>query len=133
MPYITQGEMAARFGESEIDELTGETGSFERAEAHAAAVIDGYLASRYTLPLVEPVPELVKAWAADLVRYNLWDERSPEEVRRRHETALEQLKLLAQGKISLPPNSDSTLPIAADAPIYYSAERVFTADSLKTF
>jgi phage gp36-like protein len=133
MPYITQTEMAARFGESEIDELTGETDSFVRAEAHAAAVIDGYLASRYTLPLVEPVPELVKAWAADLVRYNLWDERSPEEVRRRHETALEQLKLLAQGKISLPPNSDSTVQAAADTPVYYSAERVFTADSLKNF
>lgn len=130
MPYITQPEMVARFGEGEIDELTGETGSFDRAEEAAAAVIDAHIAGRYTLPL-DPVPTIVKAWAADLVRYNLWDERSPEEVRRRHETALEQLAMLAAGKLSLP--LPPPVPEVPADPAYYSAERVFTADTLKGF
>ena len=133
MPYITKAQMVARFGEAEIEELiAADADSFARAEAHASSVIDGYLASRYTLPLTS-VPNLVQAWAADLTRYSLWDERSPEEVRRRQETALEQLKLLADGKISLPPGVDSTLPQISAAPAYYSAERVFTSDTLANF
>lgn len=132
MAYITQSQMAARFGEAEIDELVTDTATFTRAEAAAAALIDGYLASRYTLPLTI-VPPLVIAWAEDLTRYNLWEERSPEEVRRRQEDALAQLKLLAEGKISLPPGADGTLPAEPAAPAYYSAERVFTSDTLAGF
>lgn len=133
MAYATPAAFKLRFGETEFDDLTSEgTSVFTQAADDADAVINGYLASRYTLPLTT-VPALVVAWALDLTRYNLWDERSPEEVRRRQEEVLAQLKLLSEGKISLPPGSDSTVPTVSAAPAYYSATRVFDADTLSDF
>lgn len=131
MSYITQGDFEKRFGEAELADLTA-SNDFAACAADATNLINGYMAARYTLPLVS-VPEMVKAWAADITRYRLWDEHAPEEVRRRYEDALAQLKLLAQGTIALPPGADG----APSAPGMnfggYSAPRVFTSCSLKDF
>lgn len=134
MAYATEAGMKLRFGEAEIDELLADGGAtaFVAAADAADAVINGYLATRYTLPLVT-VPVLVRAWAEDLTRYNLWDERSPDEVRRRQEEVLDQLRLLSDGKINLPPGVDSAAPEVSAAPAYYSADRVFTSDTLSGF
>lgn len=128
MTYITQAEFEKRFGESELAELTEGT-DFAAVSADAASLIDGYLAARYTLPLVS-VPMIVKGWAADVLRFKLWDEHAPEEVRRRYEDALAQLKLVSTGVIALPPGSDGTPSTSGATFGGYSATRVFTNDSL---
>lgn len=142
--YITRAELEARFGVQEIADLLDDNhdGSESQAEAEtltaavadASNLIDGYLASRYTLPLTS-VPEIVKVWAADIARYKMWEQRAPEEVRQRYEDALGQLKDLARGNISLPPGSDGQTPgvSVADAIDGYSADRIFTMDSLRDF
>lgn len=142
--YITRSELESRFGAQEIADLLDdnrdgsesatEAETLTSAVADASNLIDGYLASRYTLPLVS-VPEIVKVWAADIARYKLWEQRAPEEVRQRYEDALNQLKDLARGNIALPPGSDGSTPgtSIAGAIDGFSEERIFTMDSLRDF
>jgi phage gp36-like protein len=132
MPYITQTEFEKRFGESELANLTEST-DFNAAAADATSLIDGYLASRYTLPL-STVPPMVQSWAADVARYRLWDDRAPEEVRKRYEDVLQQLGQLARGLFSLPPGSDGAKPAGGGIAFGgYCADRVFTSDTLAGF
>jgi phage gp36-like protein len=130
--YITEAQFEQRFGSRELTELLENGNRFAEAENDAASLIDGYMASRYTLPLAS-VPMIVTGWAADITRFKLWDDHAPEEVRRRYEDALEALKLLAQGMISLPPGSDGTPAAGPMAFGGYSAERVFTSETLRYF
>ena len=130
--YIAEAQFEQRFGVAELSDLLSNGASFAEAENDAASLIDGYLSTRYTLPLVS-VPMIVKGWAGDITRFKLWDDHAPEEVRRRYEDALAQLKLLAQGTIALPPGSDGTPSAPGVAFGGYSATRVFTSDTLRTF
>lgn len=132
MAYINEEDFAEAFGQRELDDLLSSGADFERAASAANGVIDGYLAARYTLPLAT-TPELVRAWALDITRFRLWDEQAPEEVRRRYEDALEQLRDLAAGRMSLPPDAQGAQPVAAFETEGYHDERVFTADTLADF
>jgi phage gp36-like protein len=132
MTYITRSEFELRFGADETAELFAESGDFERCEAEAASLIDGYMTTRYTLPLAS-VPVIVKGWAADITRFRLWDDQAPEEVRRRYDDALDQLKLLANGTISLPPGSNGAPQATGIAFGGFGASRVFTTDTLQNY
>jgi len=130
--YITEAQFEARFGEREFADLTANGASYAQAENDSASLIDGYLSTRYTLPLVS-VPAMVTSWAGDITRFRLWDDHAPEEVRRRYEDAISQLKQLADGRINLPPGSDG-VPVASGGDVgYFSNTRVFTECSLKGF
>lgn len=140
--YIDGTGLRQRFGD-EIDQLidaqptaeppvSGDVERLARACEDATNLIDGYLAARYTLPL-SVVPDMVKAWAADIARYRLWDDRSPDEVRKRYEDALQQLGQVSRGLIGLPPGSDGTKPDGGIAFAGFSDDRVFTRDSLAGF
>jgi phage gp36-like protein len=131
MAYITNDEFEQAFGEEESNGLLREGNDFNKAAGAASSLIDGYIAGRYGLPLTS-VPDLLKAWALDITRYRLWDEQAPEEVRRRYEDVLAQLKLLSEGKISLPisdiqPTADT---FVSDG---FSRCRVFTDETLRGF
>jgi len=130
--YLTEAQFEQRFGQTELGELLGSGSNYAEAENDAAGLVNGYLSARYTLPLTS-VPKMVQGWVADITRYRLWDDHAPEEVRRRYEDALAQLKLLAQGTIALPPGSDGTPSAPGVAFGGYSATRVFTSDTLRTF
>lgn len=129
--YLTEAQFEQRFSAGELADLLANGARFADAENDAAGMINGYLSSRYPLPLAS-VPTMVVGWAADVTRYKLWSDRAPEEIRRRYEDALAQLKLLAQGTITLPPGSVAADPVGV-VPISfggYAAERVFTGDTL---
>lgn len=141
--YIDAAALRQRFGQ-EIDQLIdaepdadpavpGNVEKLARACEDAQSLIDGYLGGRYTLPLVN-VPSLVASWAADIARFKLWDDRAPEEVRKRYEDALAQMKLLANGAITLPPGSDGAAPVAVGfAYGAFSDRRIFTANGLRGY
>ena len=130
--YLTEAQFEQRFGQTELGELLGSGSNYAEAENDAAGLVNGYLSARYTLPLTS-VPKMVQGWVADITRYRLWDDHAPEEVRRRYEDALAQLKMVAQGTIALPPGSDSA-PVSAPLAFGgFSAARVFTDCSLKGF
>jgi phage gp36-like protein len=131
MAYITDEDFEQAFGQSEAHGLLEDGNDFAKTEIAAASLINGFLGSRYTLPLAS-TPDLVKGWALDITRYRLWDDAAPEEVRRRYEDALKQLKQVSDGTISL--------PIVIAAPTgnnfdgaSYSNCRVFDECSLKGY
>lgn len=130
--YVTDKDFERAFGESELSELLAAGHGFTEIEAAAASTIDGYIGVRYALPLAA-VPELVKGWALDITRYRLWDEAAPDEVRRRYEDALDQLRDLAAGRLALPPDATGTASSSAFEYEAESAERVFTSDTLADF
>lgn len=141
--YITREDLEQRFGVDEIEQLLDddaddsesatETDSLTAAIADASNLIDGYLASQYTLPL-SSVPDLVKKWAADIARFNLWDEKAPEEIRNRYDDAIAALKDVAKGNIKLPPGSDGEKPTSPTTGFDgFSNCRLFTEDTLRDF
>lgn len=70
----------------------------------ADALIDGYLAKRYTLPLASP-PGLLSIWSRAIARYKLHGGRISDEksdpVARDYRDALRFLEQIAAGKFSL--------------------------------
>ena len=130
--YVTDTEFEQAFGQDELTQLLQEGADFARAEAAAASLADGYIAAKYALPLVA-VPPVVKGWVLDITRYRLWEERAPEEVRRRYEDALGQLRDLARGVLALPPGVGGVQASSGFDSDGYSADRVFTASTLTNF
>ena len=107
MTYATQTDLVERFGFDElaqrtnrVDGLTIDTVVLGRALADADAEIDGYLATRYTLPLASTPAVLVRL-AADLARYQLCGDKVPDSVRQRYVDAVVVLKRLATGDVQL--------------------------------
>lgn len=130
--YVTEADFEQAFGLGELTDLLAEGADFAKTEAASASLIGGYIGARYTLPLAV-VPDVVKGWALDVTRYRLWDDAAPEEVRRRYEDALAQLRDLAAGRLALPPDVNGTPAASGFETEGYAAERVFTADTLAGF
>lgn len=107
MTYATESDLVERFGFNElaqrtnrVDGLTIDTVVLGRALLDADAEIDGYLATRYTLPLGSTPTVLVRL-AADLARYQLCADKVPDSVRQRYVDAVVVLKRLASGEVQL--------------------------------
>ncbi|RJP20721.1 MAG: DUF1320 domain-containing protein [Deltaproteobacteria bacterium] len=143
MAYAVQADLEQRFGEAELVRLTDRasppTGQIDaavvsRAIADAEAEINGYLASRYTLPLGS-VPELLTRLACDIARYLLYDDVAPDQIRDRYKDAVTLLKGIAEGKVSLA--IDPTLQPApqaeTDVVAIRSADRAFPKSTLDGF
>lgn len=140
MTYATQSDLVERFGFDELaqrtnreDGLTIDTVVLGRALLDADAEIDGYLATRYTLPLVSTPTVLVRL-AADLARYQLCADKVPDSVRQRYVDAVVVLKRLASGEVQLagitaiPAAGGSGNAVAARTPA-----RVFGPEQLKSY
>lgn len=137
MAYCTQSDLEKRFGR-EIAQLldrdrdgNADAGVFDAAAEDADALINGYVQTRYTLPL-STVPDLIVAIACDLTRYNLWGAKAPEEVRKRYEDAIGKLKDIARGLVTLAVG-DGTVPDSGDGFAYVERTRVFDDDTLSGF
>jgi len=106
--YASVADMIERFGETEIIELTDlehtgviDTAVAERALEDASVEIDGFLASRYRLP-VTGTPRLLSLLCSDIARYRLQQPVATEQGRQRYEDAVSRLKGIARGDINLP-------------------------------
>lgn len=106
MTYATQDDMVARFGETELVQLTDDTGTGEIgprltvALEDADQVINGYTAGTYVVPL-SPVPDLVTRWACDIARYFIHRAAVGELVEKNYKAALAGLKDVAKGDLTL--------------------------------
>lgn len=105
--YCTVADLVSRYGEAEIRQLSDRkrTGDIDvvvvdMAIADAGAEIDGYLAGRYTLPLLQ-TPELLRLYACDIARYRLFEDGAYEQVTERYNNALRYLRDLAAGRMQL--------------------------------
>lgn len=128
--YAKASDLIARFGEDELIQLTDRDGSggydpatVGRALSDASAIIDGYVAVRYTLPIGN-VPALLAGLCCDLARYALYADAAPEIVKDRRDQALAQLRDISAGRLRL------DVPVPAATPsgtvLATSCERVFS-------
>ena len=141
MSYASLPLLQERFGLDELiqrsDKYLPYTGAvvtsvIDRAVADADAEIDGFVGSRYTLPLPEPVPPVLVPIACDIARYRLYDDAVPVIVRQRYEDAIARLRDIAAGRLSLgidpAPAASSQGSLAVRAPA-----RIFGADQLRDY
>lgn len=141
MTYATQQDMVDRFGESDLVRLTDRADPpldavdatvLLRAQEDAKAVIDSYVAARYTLPL-SPVPLVLKRCECDLAYVQLLGARVGDEWAKRQSYWLGWLKDVSKGTANLGPDATNTLP-ATEAGVFVDAEPpVFSRDTLADY
>lgn len=109
MDYCTQIQLEARYGAALLVEIsdradvptgTIDAGLIARAITDATALIDGYLAGRYALPLAT-IPALVTDLAQRIAIYYAHTNVASEKIGKDYEAALRQLKDIASGLIKL--------------------------------
>ncbi|MCH7768889.1 MAG: DUF1320 domain-containing protein [Nitrospinae bacterium] len=109
MAYITQSDIEDQLSESELIQLTDDSGAGQvdsnvvaRAIADADDEVNSHLQERYTVPL-SPVPGLIRKLSVDVAIYNLYSRRDLDAPVRtkRYEDATKLLKALARGEASL--------------------------------
>lgn len=136
--YATQQDLIDLFGETEVLQLADRDGVgaadpkvLTRALTDAGAAIDGYLASRYRLPLATVPAALVRV-TCDLARYYLCV--APEDtVKDRYTAAVRFLQAVAKGEVNLGPTVDGSAPPVSDGALMTSGGRIWDRDQAKGF
>lgn len=140
MSYAAQSDLVARFGETELIQISNETDEetinsdrVSQALLDTNAEIDGYLVGRYALPLAT-TPPILKGFACDIARYRLYDDRATEQVTKRYDDAIKYLRSVSTGQISLGLNNAGDAPEAPANSVQVQADcRVFSRDRLADY
>ncbi len=139
MPYCSKQDLIDRFGEEELISLTDRDGMsmiddqvLNQAIADADALMDGYLGSRYQLPLAN-VPQSLKPLACNMTRYQLHDDQSSEQVTERNKAAHAFLKSVSKGEISLGISEGGESAQSTDFAEIQSSGSVFSRSNSKSF
>lgn len=141
MTYTTLDQLVTRRGKSLLvdltdrgEEPTGEinTETVAAAIAGAQALVDGFLANHYALPLVE-VPELVSKVTEDLVIYDLHTYDTPEKIAEAEKSARQTLKGIGDGKIRLPIAGVEPASKPDQDVRFTERDRPFSAEAMKGF
>ena len=138
--YATVEDFILRVGEKQALELTDRDYLNEVNEevlnialADSSSQIDGYLVSRYQLPL-EKVPANLVRICCDLARFRLCGMSNvtiTDDVRERYEDAVAELKLLAKGVVALGIEQQLEADPTGDMVVMFSHgnSRVFSRDN----
>lgn len=141
MTYATEQQLIDRYGEMTLVALTDRgavaTGGVDaatvgRALADADAMIDGYLAAKYALPLAE-VPPLLADLAQAIAFWKLHISEPDAKARTDYETALRVLKDVAAGTVRIPAGGIEPTVSGASGVIATDRERPFTEETMKGF
>lgn len=102
MTYATRTDLELHYGADEVAQRESmlPAGAVDRALADADALIDGYLAGRYTVPL-SPVPQNLLSIASAIARYHLLGEAATERARDDFKDAIAWLKDVQSGRVLL--------------------------------
>lgn len=141
MSYVTLAQLTDRFGEQMLIALTDrgadalgviDTDVVNRAIAETDALIDGYLARRYALPLTETQPMLVGV-AGAITIYNLHIFEAPPKIEADYKEAVRTLTAIAQGTITLTAAGVEAPSTGSTGVQITDRERPFTEDNMKGF
>lgn len=99
----------------------------------ASVEIDGYLGSRYSLPL-SSAPAILTNFCVDIAVFNMYSRRQgpPEYWQKRYDNAVAFLKMVAAGKITLGAG-DPDGNAEKNTPQMSGPDRIFTRDGMKGF
>lgn len=141
MPYITLDQLTDRYGERLLVQITDraappvgsvDTAVVNRALADTDAVIDGYLAGRYALPLAE-VPPLLTDLGQAIAIYKLHMFEPDPKIAQDYKDALAGLDRIAKGVIRLPVTGIEPESSGASGVVTIDREREFTPENLTGF
>lgn len=141
MPYTTATELATRYGPELLIRLTDraepaagvmDQAVVEAAIAEADALIDGYLAKRYALPL-STTPSLIGTLSRQIAVHVLHPWQPDEKIEKDHAAALRQLQDLARGLITLPDAAAVSAETSGGGVRTNDRDRPMTEDSMKGF
>ncbi|WP_421579125.1 gp436 family protein [Shinella sp. M31] len=139
MRYASLTDLIERAGEDEILQVadrdndgTPDPDVVEAALGHADNVANGYLKTRYQLPLAA-VPDLVRTWCVAIARYYLHRHAPPDYVVRDWKAAEQALKDMARGLIDLPVGEGEQPPASGDTGNVHvvGPDPVFTRENLE--
>lgn len=137
MTYATLDDLIARAGELELRQIADrdrdgviDAGVIAEALAHADNLVNGYVATKYTLPF-SVVPDLVRTWAIDIARHRLHHDGPPEWVVTDYDNAIVALKDVAKGTITLPVSNGDTPSQSSGTTMFSAPNEVFSEHALR--
>jgi len=140
MSYITQSELETAYGANEIATLADRdadgladgdvvTAAIERA----TGVVDGYLRSRFTLPLTT-VPDMVRESALAIARYFLAADQADDRIEKDYKQALVWLKEIREGQMDVGLDSADTATVASSGgPQFTEGSGAFPSEALEAY
>lgn len=141
MSYASLDQLIERFSERLLIQLTDRStppagvidpAVVDRNLADTDAVIDGYLAGRYVLPL-EQTPPLVADLAASIAIYKLHPFAADPKIEQDYKDALASLRLIGTGVIRLPIAGVEPVSSGASGVETIDRERGMTPENLRGF
>ncbi|MEM7668984.1 MAG: DUF1320 domain-containing protein [Pseudomonadota bacterium] len=141
MPYTSLADLTDRFGESLLIQLTdrGEVATdqidvsvIDRAIVDTDALIDGYVAKRYALPMAQ-TPALIATLALDIAIYKLHVYQPNEKIEADYKAAMRSLEAISAGSITLPIDGVEAPGSGSSGARLTDRERPLTEQSLKGF
>ncbi|MEL6888374.1 MAG: DUF1320 domain-containing protein [Pseudomonadota bacterium] len=141
MAYTDLQSLTDRFGQRLLIELTDRadvaTGVVDAAVINAAiadtdALIDGYVARRYALPMAT-IPPLIQSLALDITIYKLHVYAPSEKIAEDYKAAMRALEAISTGSIRLPIAGQETPGSGSSGARVTDRARPMTADNLKGF
>lgn len=134
MTYATRTDLEARYGAVELTQRESmlATGAVARALSDADALINGYLAGRYIVPL-SPVPDNLSRLACAIARYYVLGDANTEQSRKDFEDAVGWLKDVAAGRVTLTTATVSLAPETGGTPATRTSAKQFDGAGLKAY
>ncbi|MBN5136883.1 DUF1320 domain-containing protein [Stenotrophomonas sp. C-A] len=128
MDATLRGGDRSAFPPSEVAKADAALERIQEATRQADAIIDGYLARRYRLPLGKVVP-LLAVWSRSITRYLLHPDRQTDErtdpIVRDYRDAIRLLQETAQEKFHLGIEDPTTSTGSAGEFIFHAGNKVF--------
>ena len=141
MPYATQAQLTKRYGEAMLVAATDrgsvpagvpDAAVIADALAEADAVIDGYLAGRYALPLAQ-VPPLLADLAKALTIWKLHPYDAAPKLKDEYDAAMRMLRDIADGRVKLQLSGVETPGTGDTGAQMTDRERPMTAENMTGF
>lgn len=141
MPYATLAQLTARYGERLLLQVTDradppagaiDTGLVAQVLCDTDALIDGYLAGRYVLPLAT-VPPLLPPLAQAIAIYKLHVFEPEKKIADEHQAAIADLVRIANGTIRLPAAGVEPVGNDASGVMTIDRERDLTPEGMRGF
>jgi len=137
--YIVQGDLDFLLNDDRLRQLTdddkdgvADVSVIGEAITSAESDVDLALASRYEVPITGTIPEAVKTITTKLATYYFYlrTGKVPSSIEELRKWAMEQLKMLADGKFKLDIGSDPPEETSSRAATFSYQERQFCASNM---
>lgn len=141
MPYCNLIDIKRMVDEAELISLTDDEDSgdvvssvVDAAISDADAMIDTYLAGKYTVP-ISPTPSIIRKLSVDIALYNLFSRRGrvSEATEQRYKDAVSMLRDVSKGNAAITGATDAPEERSDDVVIITNSTRLFSRSSMAGF